>query len=103
MLWSVAAAGGVGILLGLKYRIASVIAVSVGLAIVVALTATLQRWEPASALKIGFFSLLSLQLAYLIGLMLSALYHRPRPRKPQPHPAIHAALDADHSSVRGPR
>lgn len=100
MLWSIATAGGVGILLGLKFRIASVIAASLGLAIVVATIAALRHWEPLAALKVGFVSLLSLQLAYLLGLMLSGLYHRAGGTKPRRNSDIRAALDAD-STGRG--
>ncbi len=100
MLWSIAAAGGVGVLLGLKFRIASVIAASLGLAIVVAATAAFRHWEPFTALKIGIVSLLSLQLAYLLGLMLAGLYHRAGGTKLRRPSQMRAALDAD-STGRG--
>jgi len=86
-----------GILLGLKFRIASVIAASLGLAILVAAMAAIERWEPIAALKIGFLSLLSLQFAYLLGLMLSGLYRRAGGDRRRPHPALHPAVDADRS------
>jgi hypothetical protein len=82
MLWAFTAAGTVGLLLGLRFRMPSVLAASVVIlvgAIVAAPLAGLPLW---TALAAAFGALFALQSGYLVGLALWSTSPRANPLPP---------------------
>lgn len=71
MLWVIAAAGPLGVLLGLRYKVASLIAASGAVAVLICAFTLWASWplEPSALTILG--SLVALQAGYFIGLLLS--------------------------------
>lgn len=69
MLWVYAAAGGFGLLLGLRYRVAAVGAASVMLVMASIVAATLAGWSLWMTFAMVFGGTFALQCGYLLGLM----------------------------------
>ncbi|MBX9589744.1 MAG: hypothetical protein K2X43_10585 [Hyphomonadaceae bacterium] len=80
MLWAYAALGGVGLLVGLRYRAPALIVAS-GLTTVGSfIVATLYEWSILQALAAAFGGLTALQCGYLAGLLLTCAASRLPPR-----------------------
>ena len=76
MLLAFGAAGVLGLLLGLRYRISALLAASGVTALVCLFVALFKGLTPLSAAVITFTLLGVMQLGYLIGLMLSCAWLR---------------------------
>ena len=81
MLWSIASAACIGILLGLRLRVASVLAGSFVLAMVsAALLPLLTEWSPLTMVGFLFALLSALQCGYLVGVAIA--FSQTRARSP---------------------
>ena len=78
MLWALALASGMGLLLGLRLRVPSVLAASAILVVCCVAVMPFANWSflPAAAFTFGLLG--ALQCAYLAGLMLSCAWTRAR-------------------------
>lgn len=68
MLWAYAAAGGLGLLLGLRYRVPAVLVASAVFALGSVAIAPSTGWSPWVTLAVTFGGALTLQCGYLVGL-----------------------------------
>src|SRR5262245_40200138 len=76
MLWLLIAAGGTGILLGMWFRVPALLAASVGLFAVTTVLMMRGQWPLLSAIVFIFTLLTTLQVGYLVGVMLSSAWQR---------------------------
>lgn len=76
MLWLLAMAGGMGVVLGLWLRVPSVIAASGALVLLCGVVMPLGDWPLLTAIAVSFALVGALQCGYLIGLMLSCVWAR---------------------------
>jgi hypothetical protein len=78
VLWVIAAAGPLGVLLGLRYKVSSLIAASGGIAVLIIALAFWAQWAigPTALTLAG--AVVTLQAGYLVGLAISG--HRRPPR-----------------------
>ena len=78
MLWLLAMAGGMGVVLGLWLRVPSVIAASGALVLLCSIVMPLGDWPPLTAIAFSFALLGALQCGYLVGLIVSCAWARAR-------------------------
>lgn len=76
VLWVIAAAGPLGVLLGLRYKVSSLIAASGGIAALIIACAVWERWPAGETALTLLGALATLQAGYLVGLFISG-YGRP--------------------------
>ena len=84
MLWALAAAGGTGLLLGLWFRVAAIVAASGITAATSLLFGVFTDQGLMPTLVITFAFLFILQVGYLAGVMLSCAWSRVRLSRPDP-------------------
>jgi len=73
MLWGYGAAGGLGLLLGLRYRVSAVVAASPAVALVSIALAAFAGWSRWIALSVAIGGVFILQCGYLVGLGLTCI------------------------------
>src|SRR6516164_5678389 len=71
MLWLLVTASAFGILLGLWLRVSALLGASVVLVVATAVLMTLGQWSLLQAIGLIYLLLITLQLGYLVGLLLS--------------------------------
>jgi hypothetical protein len=76
MLWLLVTAGALGVLLGLWLRVWVLLAASVALVVTTTVLMTPEQWPPLQASGFILMLLSTLQLAYLVGLLLSGIWAR---------------------------
>jgi hypothetical protein len=76
VLWVIAAAGPLGVLLGLRYKVSGLIAASGGIAVLIVACAFWARWPAGETALTLLGALATLQAGYLVGLLISG-YRRP--------------------------
>ena len=84
MLWLLVTASGAGVLLGLWLRVPVLLAASIVLVITTSIWMTLEQWPLLEAIGFIFVLLITLQVGYLVGLLLSAAWTRVASRHPSP-------------------
>lgn len=72
MFWMIPLVIPIGVLLGLKYKVSSVITSSIVIVALMSALAIRGGWSPSAAGLATIASVISLQLAYLLGLLISA-------------------------------
>lgn len=94
MFWAYAAAGGLGLLLGLRYRVPAVLAASAAFALLSIAIAPFAGWSPWATLAVALGGAFTLQCGYLAGLMMMCAAARARlwPRLIRRHLLGYAAL-----------
>jgi hypothetical protein len=83
VLWTIALAGTLGLLLGLRYKVASLIAASCTVGLVIVLLANLNGWGLGIAVLTILASLLLMQLMYMVGLLFARARQRPPGEPPE--------------------
>jgi hypothetical protein len=84
MLWLLVTASALGILLGLWLRVSALLGASVALVVTTAVLMTLGQWSLLQAIGFIFILLSTLQVGYLVGLLLSGARTRlPHGNPPQ--------------------
>jgi hypothetical protein len=71
VLWAIAAAGVLGLLLGLKYKVVALIAASMGISILTIAVALHKGYGLGAIVLATFVALVTMQLAYAVGLAIS--------------------------------
>ena len=77
VLWVMAAAAPLGVLLGLRFKVPSLIAASGGFAVLVFVLAIRASWPIAGSALTLLGSLVALQAGYVVGLLISGQRRRP--------------------------
>lgn len=78
MLWAYAAAGGLGLLLGLRYRVPAVVLASAAVALASVFVAPFAGWSLWATVVTAFVGVLALQCGYVAGLGLACAAARAR-------------------------
>jgi uncharacterized membrane protein YkvI len=78
MLWAFAAAGAIGLLLGLRFRLPALLAASGVVVAACLLVAYFTQPGPVAAVAMTFGMLSVLQFGYVVGLMVSCSWSRER-------------------------
>jgi hypothetical protein len=97
MLWAIAASGGLGVVLGLRFKMPSVVAASAVLVLAWLLAAPFLSWSLLMSAGIAFSTLCALQGGYLAGLFISCAWSRVSAWPLRPHLPEAATLRGSHA------
>src|SRR5262247_603189 len=76
LLWLLVTVGGTGVLLGMWFRVPALLAASAGLFAVTTVLMIRGLWPLLSAIAFIFTLMTTLQVGYLVGVMLSSAWQR---------------------------
>lgn len=103
MLWSVATAGALGVVLGFRLRVGAVCLVSAAILAACVVATALMQWSLLPAVGFAIAVLICLQISYLLGLAISCVLTGAPPtrdRASTPLPAPHSPRSAPTAIAR---